>query len=109
MIGQIPKGSLRDDFMLLSTSHSDPDLSGEGSPSLGKGKHLMIGQTISHYKILEKLGEARLRPVLRDFVGQVGPTTLQEMELRRSSLFAGVQRTQADLSAETYTIGSAES
>jgi len=32
----------------------------------------MIGQIISHYKILEKLGEARLRPVKRDFVGQGG-------------------------------------
>jgi hypothetical protein len=32
----------------------------------------MIGSTISHYKILEKLGEARLRPAKRDFVRQGG-------------------------------------
>ncbi|MGA2624945.1 MAG: hypothetical protein ABSF91_13885 [Bacteroidota bacterium] len=35
----------------------------------------MIGQVISHYKILETLGEG-------------GPTTLHEMELRRAGLSA---------------------
>jgi len=32
----------------------------------------MIGNTILHYKILEKLGEARLLPIPSGFVGQGG-------------------------------------
>jgi hypothetical protein len=44
----------------------------------------MIGQTISHYEILEKLGEVRLHP--SDSGEQGGPTTLKKLELRRSGL-----------------------
>jgi len=40
---------------------------------------LMIGQTISHYRILEKIGEARLRS--SNFGGQ-GGLALRSMTLR---------------------------
>ncbi len=33
----------------------------------------MIGSTVSHYKILKKLGEARLRSITRSFVERSGP------------------------------------
>jgi len=46
----------------------------------------MIGHTISHYEILEKLGEVRLHP--SDSGEQGGPTTLKKLELRRSGLAA---------------------
>jgi hypothetical protein len=33
----------------------------------------MIGTTVSHYEITERLGEARLHPTSSGFVGQGGP------------------------------------
>lgn len=44
----------------------------------------MIGKTISHYKIIDKLGEANLLPILSGFGRQGGP-------VRRSSI---INRTQ---------------